>query len=466
MSKYHFSPEPKIVELVNTKNRIIATAIPCPGTKEVLENLEIFESRSMHGQLPLVWEKAKDFNIYDSSGNKWIDFTSTIFVANIGHANQHLISSIEKMFEKNLLATYAYPSRIRSEYLKKLVEFAGPNFQKAFLLSAGTEATEAAVKLMKMRGRILKKKKNIVLSLSGNWHGRTMGAQLLSSNVSQKDWINTLSAESVQSPFPYPWEVSEENGAQFAIDSFAALIEQGISPKDDICGVMLETFQGWAAAFYPKSYVQEISRICIENDILLCFDEMQSGFGRTGKNFGYEHYGVKADLICCGKGMGGGFPVSGVIGSAEVMDLPEVGNMSSTHSGNPIMAAAGLAVLEEIENLNLISESARKGKILHDQLHILRNQFPKFISSIQGIGLIAAVIFDKNSHSQIEEIVSKIAEDCMQKGLLVVHTGRESIKIGPPLTISDEALIEGLQVLKESIEVILTGEIKLQMDAK
>jgi 4-aminobutyrate aminotransferase-like enzyme len=149
--------------------------------------------------------------------------------------------------------------------------------------------------------------------------------------------------------------------------------------------------------------------------------------------------------------MGGGFPVSGVIGSAEIMDLPEIGNMSSTHSGNPIVCAAGIAVLDEIENRDLVSESARKGEILHKELEELRNDFPKLISAIYGKGLVASIVFDKKYSSELNSIVSRIVEGCYQKGLLVVHTGRESIKIGPPLTIEDEAILEGVAVIRESI---------------
>jgi len=218
---------------------------------------------------------------------------------------------------------------------------------------------------------------------------------------------------------------------------------------------MLETFQGWGAIFYPKEYIQELRRICDENEILLCFDEMQSGFGRTGKNFGYEHYEVRADLICCGKGMGGGFPISGVIGRAVVMDLPEIGNMSSTHSGNPVMCAAAIAVLDEIAEKNLVHESARKGLLLHSQLNLLKDEFPEQILGIYGIGMIASILFSQPMDgSKNFELVSRVAEKCMQKGLLVVHTGRESIKIGPPLTITEDALLEGILVIRESIKEI------------
>jgi 4-aminobutyrate aminotransferase-like enzyme len=188
----------------------------------------------------------------------------------------------------------------------------------------------------------------------------------------------------------------------------------------------------------------------------MAFDEMQAGFARTGKRFGYEHYKVMPDLICCGKGMGSGMPLSGVLGSSEVMDLPEVGNMSSTHSANPMVCAAGIATLDEIVTKNLVDESARKGELLHNRLNKLKEKYTHNISAVFGKGMIAAILFRDPMHGKVDTMLPcKIVELCMQKGLLVVYTGRESIKIGPPLTISDEALEEGLDVLRESIEELL-----------
>jgi 4-aminobutyrate aminotransferase-like enzyme len=455
MSSYNFSREPKVVNTIATKNREIKTSIPAPGTIEILEKLDMFESRSMHGQLPIVWDEAFDYNVFDHLGNKWIDFTSMIFVANVGHGNKNVISKVKEALNKPILGCYAYPNEIRAEYLERLVKFAGPNFEKAFLLSAGTEATEAAFKLMKMNGQKIGKKKNVVIAASGNWHGRTLAAQMLSDNVNQRAWTNHEQNDIVHVPFPYPWILNKKDSIEFLKESLLTVEESGISLSDDVCGVMLETFQGWGAIFYPKEYIQELRNICDQNNILLCFDEMQSGFGRTGKNFGYEHYEVRADLICCGKGMGGGFPISGVIGRAQVMDLPQTGNMSSTHSGNPVMCAAALGVLEEIEDNNLVKESERKGQILHGRLNEIKIKFPKVISGIYGKGLIASILFHIGEDKETTfKNVSVIAEKCMQKGLLVVHTGRESIKIGPPLTIPDDALIEGMEVIVESIQEV------------
>ena len=447
-----FCRNPVAVPFIETANRRIATSIPAPGTVAILESLDKYESRSMHGQLPLIWRSATGHTIQDHAGNKWIDFTSMIFVANVGHGNEKVISSVQKAIEMPILGCYAYPNELRAEYLEKLVNFAGPNFEKAFLLSAGTEATEAAFKLMKMHGQKIGKKKNVILAVSGNWHGRTLGAQMMSDNKSQKSWVGHNLEDIAHIDFPYPWVLEDNNSKDYLRKSLKKLEASGISIREDIAGIMLETFQGWAAVFYPKEYVQALREICDANNILLCFDEMQSGFGRTGMRFGYEHYEVKADLICCGKGMGGGFPISGVIGKAEIMDLPEIGNMSSTHSGNPVMCAAGLAVIEEIETRDLVRESARKGEILHTELNRIKSEFKSLISGIYGKGMIASIVFrDPETGTPNSEFVSRVAEKCMQKGLLVVHTGRESIKIGPPLIISDEALLEGLGVIRESI---------------
>lgn len=453
---YQFSRNPKNVKKIETKNRKVSTGIPCPGTKEVLEVLDQKESRSMHGQIPIVWNSAKDFYVFDIQGNKFIDFTSAIFFANVGHSNPKVSEAVSKMLNKPILGCYAYPNEIRANYLKKLIEFCGPSFEKAFLMSAGTEATEAAFKLMRMYGQAKKKERLGIISLENNWHGRTMGAQMLSGNLDQKKWIGFSDKDVHHISFPYPWVINNDSGKSFFLDCIDNLSNSGINPKKDLCGMILETFQGWGAVFYPKSFVKEAEKFCKENDLVFTFDEMQAGFGRTGKAFGFQHYGVTPDLICCGKGMGNGYPLSGVIGRGDIMDLPEIGNMSSTHSANPIACAVGLAVIEEIEKRDLLNETERKGKILKKNLNDLQKISKGRISHILGEGLISSIIFkDPITREPDGLIASKIAEKCYESGLLVVHTGRESIKIGPPLTITDDALIEGVNVIKDSFLEIL-----------
>jgi 4-aminobutyrate aminotransferase-like enzyme len=278
---------------------------------------------------------------------------------------------------------------------------------------------------------------------------------MMSSNLAQRDWIGYQDADIHHIPFPYPWVLNGSSPEAFLETGLSRLAASGIDLSKDICGFMLETFQGWGAVFYPPEFVKAIEAICRKNNILLAFDEMQAGFGRTGSAFGFQHYGVTPDLIACGKGMGGGVSLSGVLGRAEIMDLPDIGNMSSTHSANPLVCAAGMAVIEEIESRNLIDEAARKGEILFNALHELQVLYPKRIERLLGKGLIAAVLFRHPETGNADPLfTSRVAELCMQKGLLVVHTGRESIKIGPPLTILDKALLEGVSVLGEAISEI------------
>jgi len=452
MAAYQFSRSPQSVPLVQTAHRTIQTPIPAPGTEQILATLDGYESRSMHGQFPLIWERALDSSVFDIAGNRWIDFTSTIFVANVGHSNPRVTAAMQEMMQQPIYSCYAYPNRKRAEYLEKLIAFAGKPFEKAFLLSAGTEATEAALKLMRMHGQKIGKRRRGIICIEGNWHGRTMGAQMMSSNLAQREWIGFQDADIHHLPFPYPWVVEEPDAGKFLQSALDRLASQGVDLTQDVCGFMLESFQGWGAVFYPKAFVQAIERICKANNILLAFDEMQAGFGRTGRRFGFEHYEVSPDLIACGKGMGGGVPLSGVIGRAAVMDLPDIGNMSSTHSANPMVCAAGLAVIEELEQRNLVDEADRKGHLLFQGLAALQARFPDRIGNLLGKGLIAAVLFkDPQTGAPDGAFTSRVAERCMQKGLLVVHTGRESIKIGPPLTIDDEALQEGVMVLGEAI---------------
>ena len=436
---------------IKTKNITITTSIPAPGTKQLMNELNRVESRSMHGQLPIAWSKAKNFNIYDIAGNKFIDFTSTIFVANVGHSNDRVKKYINRSLKSNFIHSYAYINKIRAEYINKLVKFCGKGFQKAFLMSAGTEATEAAFKLMRMYGQKKKKRKLGIVCFEGDWHGRTMAAQMMSGNINQKKWIGFHDKDIHHIPFPYPWLIKNGNEEEFLNLSIRNL-KKKLDLNKDVCGFMLETFQGWGALFYPKKYVKLLSKICKQNDILLTFDEMQSGFGRTGRNFGFQHYGIIPDLICCGKGMGGGVALSGVVGKKNIMDLPEVGNMSSTNSANPLACSAGLAVLEEIEVKKLTDKARINGQLMHKKLLAIKKKHPNLFN-VYGKGLIAAIIFNK-SQKNINKKLKLLVEKCMKDGLLLVYTGRESVKIGPPLTITKSAITEGTQIIEKNINLI------------
>jgi 4-aminobutyrate aminotransferase-like enzyme len=459
MSGFRFNIIPKNVPKVSTKYRNIVTKLPAPGSLKILKALDKYESISMHGQLPVVWDKAKDFQVYDAWGNKWIDFTSTIFVTNAGHGNDRIINAIKKVISKPLLHTYTYASQERADYLEYLIKNTPKQFEKAYFLSAGTEATEAALKLMRMYGWAKGKKRPGIIAFEGNWHGRTMGAQMMSYNPKQKEWIGHKDPNIYHLPFPYPWRrEAVASPRRYFRDSVEKLLRgKKLNPKKDLCGFMIETFQGWGAVMYPPEFIQEVERFAKKHGMLLTFDEMQAGFGRTGKLFGYMHYGVEPDMLCCGKGASSGVPLSIVLGSKKVMDLPEIGSMSSTHSANPMVCAAGKANLEALIKDGLIENSRKLGEIFHQRLNAIKNHFSKQIGFVLGKGLVAGVIFNAPDGKPLSHLCDKIAELCMYKGLLVVHTGRESIKLAPPLSINKEALLEGLSVFEEAVSEVIEG---------
>lgn len=464
MSNYNFSHRPVKIPLINSKYRKIVTNIPVPESLYIFDDLEKYESRSMHGQFPIVWDRAEGFQVFDAYGNCWIDFTSTIFVANVGHSNPHIIDSLQKVLSKKLLHTYTFANESRAKFLKKLINIIPEYLEKAFLLSSGTEATECALKLMRMYGHKIHPSKVGIISFEGSMHGRTMGAEMLNGVSKKSEWIGYFDPNIYHLPFPYLWSIKENikeninsdyNWAENFEKDIYFLQNNGLDIKN-IAGFMIESYQGWGAIFYPKEYIQALVKFARDHRILITFDEIQSGIGRTGKLFAYQHYDVEPDIVCLGKGLSSSLPLSAVVGRKEIMDLPDVGSMSSTHSGNPLSCAAGLANLEVIESENLIKESARKGELLHKKLNDLKIKYHNRISHIFGKGLVAGIIIiDPITAEPDSEFASKVSERCMQKGLLVVHTGRESIKIGPPLIISDDALLEGIKVLDEAISEVI-----------
>lgn len=447
-----FSHTPANVEVVNTKYRKINTPIPVPKSIPMLEQMYKLESHSMHGQMPVVWDRAEDFQIYDAWGNVWIDFTSTIFVANAGHGNKRIRNALKAVIDKPLLHTYTYASKERIDYLDYLISSTPSQFEKAFLLSAGTEATEAALKLMRLNGEKSGKRRGGMICFNGAFHGRTLGAQMMTGSQPAREWIGYQDPNIHHLPFPYPWEMGDTDPKDFFHNSLNKLLEEKqLDPEKDLCGIMLETFQGWGAIFYPDEFVQEVVRYAHQNGMLVAFDEMQAGFGRTGELFGYMHYGVEPDLLCCGKGASSGLPLAIVLGSSEVMDLPDIGSMSSTHSANPLSCVAGHENLKAMLEDGLVDNSRSLGERFHQELNAIKDRYPEQLKYVMGKGLLAALVFMDVNDNPLSQLCDNISEKAMQRGLLVVHTGRESIKLAPPLSIIEEAMLEGVKVLEECI---------------
>ena len=350
-----------------------------------------FETQNMTPNIMIKWKKADKINIVDTENKKYIDFTSGIFTSSIGYNNDYLKKAVKQAVDKGFNHTYHYYNNYRELYVSKLIKFVNSQkLKKCFLVSSGTEATETAIKVARIYGGSINKNKIGIITIKGNWHGRTMGSQMLAGNNQASKWIGFFDKNIHQVDFPYPW-VKNFKKNNFFDESIKKAFKRNFNFKKNILMIMLEKFKGWGAIFYPKNYVKNIEKFCKKNNIILCFDEMQSGFARTGKKFGFEHYNVKPDMICCGKGMGSGFPLSGVIASKKIFSNKKIFGLSSTHSANPISCAAGIATIDIINKKKLVSNSMRQGKILHKNLSKIVLRYNKILNTNLGQGLIASL---------------------------------------------------------------------------
>ena len=426
--------------------------IPSKKYSKLITNFEKYEPKSMRPKTITMWTKAKDFYVWDQYGKKLIDFTSSIFVSNIGHSNKNLINSINRTLRSPISHSYSYYNNARLKYIKKLINFIdNKKLNRCYLVSAGTEATEAALKLMRLNGLKKNKDKIGIITLKGNWHGRTMGAQMMSGNNTQSSWVGYYDKYMYNLDFPYPWSLKNQDIKKFFHKSLKKRFGKNFNFENKISGIIIEAFQGWGALFYPKEYIKCLKDFCKKNKILITIDEMQSGFGRTGHKFLYEYYKLNPDILCCGKGMGSGFPLSGVISNEKIMNLPNIGDMSSTHSANPLACSAGIATIEEIQKKKLVLNSKKLGKELSLKLKSFEKKFKKLISMTSSKGLIAAIIFKNYKNKKSNVIADMICKEAYNNGLLLVNTGRESIKLGPPLVIDESNLKKALNIIELSI---------------
>ena len=278
-------------------------------------------------EMPIKWHKARDFNVYDDRGNKWIDMTSGIFVTNAGHSNPLINEAIKNQVDSELTFAYQYNTDIRNEFVKRLLDVSPPHFDKAVLLNSGSEATDAAYRLIKLWGR--KNNRKHIVVFTGNYHGRVLGSDLMGGTSTSTDWCNLKDNELWFLPFP-------KDGDELDLND--------LPPLDDIASFFLETYQGWGAWMYPKKYIDELYKISRDNNILFCFDEVQSGFYRMGELYGYMIYGdYKPDIVTLGKGLTSSLPLSAVLSRKEIIDADSSANLSSTHAGNAVCCAAGVA---------------------------------------------------------------------------------------------------------------------------
>ena len=450
-----FSIVPRSIPLVETKYRRIVTKLPPPESLPILEKLRKFEPVSMRGQPPVVWDRAEDIQVFDRWGNMWLDWSSGVLVTNAGHGAKEIRQAILDQVQSGLLHNYCFPSEERSQLLEYLAGLAPEGLKKIFLLTTGSEATENALKMARTYGiRKGGKEKIGFVGFGRGFHGRTLGAQQVGGIPGQKGWIGNEDPAIVQVPFPDGYWTEDTS-----FNSFCDSLEQLGLRSSQVCGVMMETYQGVGPDFAPLEYVRALSYWCKEHDALLIFDEVQAGFGRTGKMWGFEHYGVVPDLICFGKGVSSSLPLSGVIGRAEIMDLYPPGSMTSTHTGNPVCAAAAMASLKKIVGEDLAGNAGRMGDVLLAGLREIQRKHPDVIGHCSGKGLVAGLQMVKKGKKEPDpDLAFAVVERCFHKGLLFfapVGAWGQTVKIAPPLTITRDAIEEGLKVLGESIDEAL-----------
>jgi 4-aminobutyrate aminotransferase-like enzyme len=454
MAKYNLNPVD--VPKVNTKYRKINTKLPVPESLSIFQALSESEPVSMMGQPPVIWDKAEGFQIYDKWGNMWIDWSSGVLITNAGHGRKEIIDALRDLLDKKLISTYVFVHEKRAELTKMLQKISpDPSDYLVFLLSTGSEATENCIKLAKTYA--IEKhgpQKKYLVSFNNAFHGRTLGAQLAGGMQKQKKWIGEEGETFVQVPFPDGYK-NENTSFDLFLDT---LKEKGIKP-DDIAGIMTESYQGVGPDFLPVEYAKKLEAFCSKYDIVSIFDEVQAGFGRTGKMFTYQHYGIKPDLIACGKGISSSLPISAVIGRKDIMSLYAPGSMTSTHSGSPLPVVAAIESLKIIEKENLVEKARELGEILIPELQRIRNKYPDILGCMQGKGLVAGIqVVKKGSKIPDSDTALKINERCFQKGLLMfapVGIGGECLKIAPPLIINEEALRESINVFEEACDEIL-----------
>jgi 4-aminobutyrate aminotransferase / (S)-3-amino-2-methylpropionate transaminase / 5-aminovalerate transaminase len=447
-----FNITPVNVPHVETKYRKIQTAIPHPDSLHTLEKLRRLEPVSMQGQPPIVWEKAEDIFVYDRHGNRWLDWSSGVLVTNVGHGVPEVKQAIIDQVQSGLLHNYVFPSEERAELVELLASVSPQGLDKVFLLTTGSEATECAIKLARTHGiKVGGREKIGIVGFARGFHGRTMGSQQAGGMAGQKAWIVNEDPAILNAPFPDGYWQQD-----VSFDTFLQAIEARGMTADHIAGVIMESYQGVGPDFAPRAYVERLRTWCDENQVVLIFDEVQAGFGRTGTFWAFEHYGVTPDLICCGKGISSSLPLSAVFGRAALMDQYGPGSMTSTHTGNPICCAAAVAAIKKILHDDMTANAARLGPVILAGLRAIQERHPEVIGHVTAAGLVAGMQTVKaGTREPDHDLAHRIIELCFQRGLLFfapVGAWGQTVKISPPLSIPREAVEEGLAVLSQATD--------------
>ena len=454
-----FDQQPQEVPRIETSYRRIVTPQPAPGSVEVLGSSQRYFPKVNCYQPPVVWDRAEGFQVFDAHGNCWIDFSSTAVMTNTGHGHPAIRAALAEHVETSLLAQFSFVSPIRAELARRLLELAPEGFEKVYFLTVGSEAIECALRLVRQWGQNQDPNRHHVVSFADDYHGWTLGAHQLSGASAEKSWLAYSDSSIHRLPFPRV-DVSGRNGEDADWDGFfeqsvVELADHGATP-DRIAGVFIETLQGWGALPFPIRYMQRLRQWADEHGILLVFDEIQTGFGRTGRWFAHEHYGVNADLMCIGKGLTSSLPLAAVLGRAEVIDLLSPAEITTTHAAHPLCCAAALANLKVLEDEDLVERAEETGKVARAELRKLQSRWPDHISQVTGLGLLnAAHVQNPATGGPDPELARDWILASVRRGVMLFQTNRPTVKVCPPLVISPEAVKEGIEAMGEALEQIV-----------
>lgn len=413
--------------------------------------------RGVASATPVFAARAENAEIWDVEGRRYIDFAGGIAVVNTGHRHPKVMQAVAAQAEKfthTAFQVMAYEPYVA--LAERLNEKAPIADAKTVLMTTGAEAVENAIKIARhYTGR------PGVTAFGGGFHGRTMMTMALTGKVAPyKSGFGPFPGEVYHAPFPIP-----HHGVTVE-DSLAALerlFRSDIEPAR-VAAMILEPVQG-EGGFYivPPEFMRQLRRICDDHGILLICDEVQTGFARTGKLFAVEHYGIEPDLITVAKSLAGGFPLSGVIGKAAIMDSPDPGGLGGTYGGSPIGCAAALAVLDVIEEEDLCRRSTELGARMVERLTAMRerNDVPP-IGDIRGLGAMVAfeLVTGRGGHESDPDTTRRLTAKALENGLVLLSCGifGNTIRILVPLTAPDSVVDEGLDILERSlVEVAAQG---------
>ncbi len=414
----------------------------------LLRRKEAATPRGVGVLAPFFAERAENAELWDVEGRRFIDFGSGIAVVNTGHRHPKVIARVKEQLEAFTHTCYQivpYEGYVRlAERLNALAPGAGA--KKTTFFSSGAEAVENAVKIARAAtGR------SAVIAFSGAFHGRTMMALALTGKVMPyKAGFGPFPAEVYHVPFPVALHGVSVKDTMRALELlFKADVEPG-----RVAAIILEPVQG-EGGFYvaPPELMRGLRDLCDLHGILLIADEIQTGFGRTGKMFAMEHYGVAADIMTMAKGLGGGLPLSAVTGRAEVMDAVPPGGLGGTFAGNALAIAAGNAVLDVIDEEKLVERATRLGAELRARLETVQRDVP-YMAEIRGLGAMLAIEFeDPETCTPDAAMARRVQQIAMEHGLLILTCGvyANVIRLLMPLTIPEPIFAEGLDLLERAL---------------